>query len=39
MMLLNPYLVSMLLFAPVLGTLVAAAVLRISLSISAIKSE
>lgn len=39
MMLLNPYLVSMLLFAPVLGTVAAAAVLRVSLSMSGIKSE
>lgn len=38
-MLLNPYLLSMLLFAPVLGTVVAGAVYRVSQSISSIKSE
>jgi hypothetical protein len=38
-MLLNPYLLSMLLFAPVLGTVVAAAVYSVSQSIGNIKSE
>lgn len=38
-MLLNPYVISMLLFAPVLGTVVAGAVYSVSQSITGVKSE